>query len=88
MTNNMNPEHLVLMSVLLIFPTVLFFCSFAFNVLCKCVSTNRFLATSQMQPTDARQVFPCFDEPALKAVFNITIIHRPKSEALSNSPGG
>lgn len=47
----------------------------------------RFLATSQMQPTDARQVFPCFDEPALKAVFNITIIHRPGTTALSNSPG-
>ncbi|KAA0714960.1 Aminopeptidase N [Triplophysa tibetana] len=47
----------------------------------------RFLATSQMQPTDARQVFPCFDEPALKAVFNITIIHRPETTAMSNTIG-
>ncbi|XP_051953626.1 alanyl (membrane) aminopeptidase-like b [Xyrauchen texanus] len=46
---------------------------------------ERFLAASQMQPTDARKVFPCFDEPALKAVFNITIIHRLNTIALSNS---
>ncbi|XP_055029300.2 alanyl (membrane) aminopeptidase-like b [Misgurnus anguillicaudatus] len=46
---------------------------------------ERFLVTSQMQPTDARQVFPCFDEPALKAVFNITIIHREESRAISNT---
>lgn len=45
---------------------------------------NRFLVASQLQPTDARKVFPCFDEPALKAVFNITIIHRPHTKALSN----
>ncbi|TRY66396.1 hypothetical protein DNTS_003361 [Danionella cerebrum] len=48
---------------------------------------ERFLATSLLQPTDARKVFPCFDEPALKAVFNITIIHRPGTEALSNQVG-
>ncbi|XP_048024730.1 alanyl (membrane) aminopeptidase-like b [Megalobrama amblycephala] len=45
---------------------------------------ERFLATSLLQPTDARKVFPCFDEPALKAVFEITIIHRPGTKALSN----
>ncbi|KAK7152126.1 hypothetical protein R3I94_008458 [Phoxinus phoxinus] len=48
---------------------------------------NRFLATSLLQPTDARRVFPCFDEPALKAVFDITIIHRPGITALSNGIG-
>ncbi|XP_052008838.1 aminopeptidase N-like [Xyrauchen texanus] len=45
---------------------------------------ERFLAASQMQPTNARKVFPCFDEPALKAVFNITIIHRENTYARSN----
>ncbi|XP_058855208.1 aminopeptidase N-like isoform X2 [Acipenser ruthenus] len=39
-----------------------------------------------MQPTYARTVFPCFDEPAMKAHFNITLIHDPKLVALSNSP--
>ncbi|XP_041649467.1 aminopeptidase N-like [Cheilinus undulatus] len=41
-------------------------------------------ATSQMQATHARKVFPCFDEPAMKAVFNVSIIHDPNTVALSN----
>lgn len=32
----------------------------------------------------ARTVFPCFDEPAMKARFNVTIIHRRDTRALSN----
>ncbi|KAJ8335458.1 hypothetical protein SKAU_G00388000, partial [Synaphobranchus kaupii] len=48
--------------------------------------TTEFIAASKMEPMDARKVFPCFDEPALKAVFNITIIHRKGSIALSNMP--
>lgn len=37
-----------------------------------------------MQATYARKAFPCFDEPAMKAVFNITIIHDRGTVALSN----
>ncbi|KAF3821456.1 hypothetical protein GH733_009498 [Mirounga leonina] len=44
------------------------------------------MLASQMEPTFARSVFPCFDEPALKATFNITIIHHPSYVALSNMP--
>ncbi|XP_055980688.1 aminopeptidase Q [Sorex fumeus] len=47
---------------------------------------RRALLASQMQPTFARTVFPCFDEPALKATFNITVIHHPHYNALSNMP--
>ncbi|XP_007952718.1 aminopeptidase Q [Orycteropus afer afer] len=47
---------------------------------------RRALLASQMEPTFARNVFPCFDEPALKATFNITIIHHPSYVALSNMP--
>uniref|UniRef100_A0A667ZA41 Aminopeptidase n=1 Tax=Myripristis murdjan TaxID=586833 RepID=A0A667ZA41_9TELE len=48
-------------------------------------STERFVAATQMQPTDARKVFPCFDEPAMKATFDVKIIHRRGTEALANS---
>lgn len=37
-----------------------------------------------MQATHARKTFPCFDEPAMKAVFNVTIIHDRSTTALSN----
>ncbi|KAK2495815.1 hypothetical protein MC885_013179 [Smutsia gigantea] len=47
---------------------------------------RRALLASQLEPTFARSVFPCFDEPALKATFNITIIHHPSYVALSNMP--
>ncbi|XP_061077243.1 aminopeptidase Ey-like [Conger conger] len=45
---------------------------------------KKVVATSQMHPTYARKTFPCFDEPALKAIFYITLIHQPGTVALSN----
>nr|XP_020441353.1 aminopeptidase Ey-like [Monopterus albus] len=45
---------------------------------------RKIIATTQMQPTDARKAFPCFDEPAMKAVFYITVIHDHGTTALSN----
>ncbi|XP_023566128.1 aminopeptidase N [Octodon degus] len=42
------------------------------------------VATTQMQAADARKSFPCFDEPGMKATFNITLIHPRDRIALSN----
>ena len=39
-----------------------------------------------MAPIDARRVFPCFDEPALKATFAIKLKHHKDLMALSNMP--
>lgn len=37
-----------------------------------------------MEPTETRRVFPCFDEPEMKAVFHVTIVHRLNTRALGN----
>ena len=44
------------------------------------------IATTQMQATDCRRAFPCWDEPAFKAVFSITLVIDPALTAVSNGP--
>jgi puromycin-sensitive aminopeptidase len=44
------------------------------------------IATTQMESTDARRAFPCWDEPDRKAVFDVTLVVDSGLAAYSNSP--
>jgi len=47
---------------------------------------TKYLAVTQFEATDARRALPCWDEPAVKATFNVSIVAPPKMIALSNMP--
>ncbi len=47
---------------------------------------ERVIAATQMQSTDCRRAFPCWDEPDFKAVFAVTLVVEPGLTAVSNGP--
>jgi aminopeptidase N len=45
---------------------------------------KRRYAVTQLEATDARRMFPCFDEPAFKATFSLTVVIDASDHAISN----
>jgi aminopeptidase N len=44
------------------------------------------LLTSKLEPSDARRIFPCWDEPAFKASFALTVVIPQQMLAVGNMP--
>ncbi|MEE2884427.1 MAG: M1 family metallopeptidase [Chloroflexota bacterium] len=47
---------------------------------------EKYLATTQLEATDARRAFPCWDEPNIKATFDVELVIPSELQAVSNMP--
>eukprot|EP00755_Sulcionema_specki_P004815 Sspe_Gene.31077::Locus_15342_Transcript_1_1_Confidence_1.000_Length_2719::g.31077::m.31077/K08776/NPEPPS; puromycin-sensitive aminopeptidase len=47
---------------------------------------TKYMAVTQFEPIDARECFPCWDEPAVKAVFEVTMLVPPELSVFANMP--
>jgi len=69
-----------------VFSKFLFDISLSLSKLIVDLLNYRWLAATYFEPSEARQMFPCWDEPALKATFDISVMHHRKYRVLSNMP--
>lgn len=49
-------------------------------------SGDKLMLGTQFEPTDARRVFPCWDEPVYRATYDITLVVRENLMAVTNMP--
>jgi aminopeptidase N len=49
-------------------------------------SGEKLMLGTQFEPTDARRVFPCWDEPVYRATYDITLVVPEKLMAVGNMP--
>jgi puromycin-sensitive aminopeptidase len=47
--------------------------------------TTHIIATTQFESSDARRAFPCLDDPAVKATYQVTLVIPEESAAYSNT---
>ncbi len=49
-------------------------------------SGDKLMLGTQFEPTDARRVFPCWDEPVYRATYDVTLVVAEKLMAVTNMP--
>lgn len=49
-------------------------------------NTTQYIAVTQFQATDARRAFPCFDEPGIKAQYEVSLGRKRDMTSISNMP--
>jgi aminopeptidase N len=49
-------------------------------------SGKKIMLATQMEPADARRMFPCWDEPVFRATYDLTVVVPQKHLAVSNMP--